>query len=48
MIDGHCPDEKCSFGLYKTEESAQAMIDTEKPQYSDHMSFEIESKYLYD
>ena len=46
MIDGHCPDETCSLGLYKTRELAEACIEKEKPHYRDHMMFEIEEKYI--
>ena len=46
MIDGHCPSETCSMGLYKTQELAEASIAKEAPQYSDHMIFEIEEKYV--
>jgi hypothetical protein len=45
-IDGHCPSETCSMGLYETREAAEACIEKETPQYSDHMMFEIEEKYL--
>jgi hypothetical protein len=45
MIDGHCPSETCSIGIYDTREKAEAIIAKEKPQYRDHMSFEIEEKY---
>ena len=44
MIDGHCPSETCSMGLYKTRELAEAAIAKERPNYSDHMIFEIEEK----
>ncbi len=47
MIDGHCPSETCSMGLYKTREQAEVGIAKEAPQYSDHMIFEIEEKYVY-
>jgi len=46
MIDGHCPSETCSLGLYSTRESAEITIEKEAPQYSDHMIFEIEEKYV--
>jgi hypothetical protein len=46
MIDGHCPNETCSMGLYKTRELAEACIEKEKPNYRDHMMFEIEEKYV--
>lgn len=46
MINGHCPSETCSVGLYETSQLAEAAIETEKPHYSDHMIFEIEPKYV--
>jgi hypothetical protein len=46
MIDGHCPSETCSMGLYETRELAEASIEKEAPQYSAHMMFEIEEKYI--
>ena len=46
MIDGHCPSETCSIGLCETREQAEAVIEKEAPQYSDHMIFEIEEKYI--
>jgi len=46
MIDGHCPQETCSMGLYKTEEQANDAIKRESVHYSDHMIFEIEVKYV--
>ena len=46
MIDGHCPSETCSMGLYETRELAEACIEKEKPNYRDHMMFEIEEKYI--
>lgn len=46
MIDGHCPSETCSMGLYETKELAEVAIEKEKLNYSDHMIFEIETKYL--
>jgi hypothetical protein len=48
MIDGHCPSETCSIGIYKTREQAEAIIEKERPQYRAHMSFEIEEKYTND
>lgn len=48
MIDGHCPSETCSFGICSTEEKAKALIEKEKVHYSDHMIFEIETKYMQD
>ncbi len=48
MIDEHCPSETCSLGLYSTRESAEITIEKEAPQYSDHMIFEIEEKYVGD
>ncbi len=47
MIDSHCPSETCSMGIYATREKAEEIIEKEKPQYSDHMLFEIEEKYVY-
>lgn len=47
MIDGHCPSETSSMGLYSTYKLAEAAIAEEKPQYSDHMIFEIEPKYVH-
>ena len=46
MIDGHCPSETCSMGICETRESAEALIEKESVQYSDHMIFEIEEKYM--
>lgn len=46
MIDGHCPSETCSMGIYKTREKAEAAIEKESAQYSSHMIFEIEEKML--
>lgn len=46
MIDGHCPSETCSIGLYETEELAKVAIEKEKLNYSDHMIFEIDTKYI--
>lgn len=46
MIDGHCPSETCSIGLCETRAQAEADIEKEAPQYSDHMIFEIEVKYI--
>lgn len=46
MIDGHCPSETCSMGLFSTREDAEADIAKEAPNYSDHMMFEIEEKYI--
>lgn len=47
MIDGHCPSETCSIGLFSTREKAEECIRKEQPQYSAHMIFEIEEKYVY-
>lgn len=46
MIDGDCLSEICSIGLYETEELANAAIKKEKLNYSNHMIFTIETKYL--
>jgi len=46
MIDGHCPSETCSLGIYKSRERANEVIAKEQPQYSDHMIFEIEEKWV--
>jgi len=46
MIDGHCPSETCSLGLYSTREAAEITIEKEAPHYSDHKIFEIEVKYI--
>lgn len=46
MIDGHCPSETYSLGLYSTREAAECTIEKEAPQYSDHMIFEVEEKYI--
>lgn len=47
MIDGNCPQETCSMGIYPTREKAEEIIAKEAPQYSDRMIFEIEEKAVY-
>ena len=48
MYNEHCPSESCSMGLYKTRELADAYIEKESPNYSGHMIFDIEEKYIRD
>ena len=48
MIDGRCPSETCSMGIYKTRELADAAIAKERPNYSDRMIFEIEEKAYFE
>lgn len=46
MTDGHCPSETCSLGLFHSRELAIAAISKESVNYSDHMTFEVEEKYV--
>jgi hypothetical protein len=46
MIDSHCPEETCSLGLHATRELAENAILIEQEQYSKHMIFKIEEKYV--